>query len=1077
MINSVMLLISLFFLSSKALTSSEISFLSLYFDIDGFPLNTTTVYNACSYPGIYCNNDSIYRLDLNLCGGINIVPTTINTLPSLTSFIIRLKGGCIIPPQGTIPSQIGETGLLNYIGFPGCNISGTLPTEIILNTGLIGLLMNDMNLSGNLPNLGILTMLQLINFENNKQLSGKFPDISNLTQLQYLKISGCNFNDSLPDLSLDNDLIIYDVSGNKFDKNIPVFNSTNLISIDLSNNKISTSIPDNMIVNSYQYLFISMKSNAIIGTIPSTLFNSTIVVLDLSSNFLSGTIPHSIVNIAPNIQQIILDRNNLTGTLPSVINGIIFPNMFKFSVSNNKLTGDIPSFGVLNVTAPRLSVPSLTIFYGYIYLEFNDNNFSGYVPNFDNFLLPTSLDFSNNQLKLNKFSLGDGGNITWLNLGNNDIDHIDDIFSNSSKFTSLLTLDLSYNKLNGSLPKMLRVKYLKLNNNFYSGDINDDLIDPAYVYNLPVFIDLNLNRLNMDSQQNYLFGTRSTQFSYNTEIVLTLGNQVKDDCNLGTHNCQEICVNLYNQSLFVSHQCGCNAGNFLTDDLRSCIPCSDNNWKMVDYPANSILFKNFRSLGYNNKFIFDSCSDCFNGFSFRTRSVISSSSCSGIPSSEYVSCSFACSNLSSSNAETSIYVFEQELLKNNFLNDIMLVLLGVNVSIVNNKRDNSLVITPSNCSINMSQFTDIIATLSSDIIPNAPNMMLNSVGCSVEVQATDPSNNFPVWAIIIIAVISTILSITVLVISLLFYYYLNHDLHYLPKEINWSYLDQVTHPWSWDKHISGKNYYYSKLYQEYSDEYNKVNDLLTSFCGNTNLEVTSITAVYNPNLTQNFINTHKVMSERYRSSYDLFYNCTYKKNENKLKILKYFNDNIVNYFPYNDKLDVKIVPCLHGTSRMVSGFIAMTNNAILNNLDAGFYGSKSIYFTTKLYYTLPYVGMHREGAVVISHVICGNVFACDEDHNGPNSLMGKPVPSPYNSNFVLTNKKGLIYKDGDGEPNNEIIIPNDNQSVPAYIVTLDFDSVLREFKNWEREIINDKAMTRENLDCVIDIDDQLKETI
>lgn len=1071
------MIVLIFFLFNfvYSLNSDEIGVLSHYIGMEGFPLtNISDIPNACAGNfAVTCdNNGSIIYLQLSLCNGDNVIPENLHLLPALTAFLIQRSSGCSTNSRGRMPSNLYiET--LRYFSINNVDINETLPQSLMNNPNLETLAFTDSSISGTVPDLSALTSLVQLQFVNNG-LSGTFPDISMHSQLLSLTLSNNNFTGKLPNVSNSN-ILVYDVNNNHFSYGIPVFNSSGLILIDISNNEIEEEMPNNMILNSSQNLYVVMRYNKIYGPISDTLFKNSTVIVDLAGNLLSGTVPTTI-KTAINMQQLILNDNMLSGDLSSLEN-IAFSSLYKLSLSNNNFSGSIPHFTMLNTTS--IINNYITTFNNFIYLNLNNNQFTGAIPQFQNFPYATSIDLSSNNLQLDNNSFSASSNISWLNLGNNNITYIGKIFSGDG-FNDLLILDLSFNFLKGSLPRYLKGKEIKLNNNFFSGDISDDLIHPNYT-NIPIFVDLRSNRLNVDSIKSSSFSGRSSQFSLLSEVILTINPQVQDECFLNISGCEQICVNLFNQSTFVSYQCSCFSGYTLNSDLKTCSLCSNNSWSMVDYPANSILFQNFRSLGYTNKFIFDSCSDCSSGFLLRTRNVVSSSSCSGVSSSEYVSCSFACSNLSSSNAETAIYAYSQELMKSNFLNDIMLSLLGVNISIINNKRDNSLIITPSDCNVNMTQFTDIISMLSKDIIPNAPNTMLNSVGCSVEVQSSDPNNIFPAYAIIIISIITTILLLSLLIILSITYHYYSSILHYLPKEINWSYLNQITHPWNWDKHTSGNNYYYSKIYQEHSEEYNKVNDLLTSFCGNTNLEVTSITAVYNPNLTQNFINCHKVMTERYRSSYDLFYNCTYRKNEGKLKILKYYQDNIEGYFPYNDKLDVAIIPCLHGSSKMVSGFIAMTNNATLNNLDPGFYGSKSIYFTTKIYYTLPYVGMHREGAVVISYIIPGNVFACDEVHTGPNSLMGKPIPSPYNSNFVLTNKKGLIYQDGDGEPNNEVIIPNDNQTVPAFIVTLNYDCVLREFKNWEREIPSDNnkrlSVTQSvtNLDCVIDFNGKIEE--
>ena len=79
-------------------------------------------------------------------------------------------------------------------------------------------------------------------------------------------------------------------------------------------------------------------------------------------------------------------------------------------------------------------------------MELYSNNFSGIVPYFEDFNVPTSIDFSDNQLDLDVNSFGIGGNITWLNLADNNITNV----GNLNNFKSLISLNLQ-NLLNNSV--------------------------------------------------------------------------------------------------------------------------------------------------------------------------------------------------------------------------------------------------------------------------------------------------------------------------------------------------------------------------------------------------------------------------------------------------------------------------------------------------------------------------------------------------------------------------------------------------------------------------------------------------
>jgi hypothetical protein len=59
--------------------------------------------------------------------------------------------------------------------------------------------------------------------------------------------------------------------------------------------------------------------------------------------------------------------------------------------------------------------------------------------------------------------------------------------------------------------------------------------------------------------------------------------------------------------------------------------------------------------------------------------------------------------------------------------------------------------------------------------------------------------------------IAAIIPILILIIAgILAYYYYSCYLHQLPREISWSFLDNITHPWRWSYCESGNLYYYTR---------------------------------------------------------------------------------------------------------------------------------------------------------------------------------------------------------------------------------------------------------------------------
>ena len=655
-----------------------------------------------------------------------------------------------------------------------------------------------------------------------------------------------------------------------------------------------------------------------------------------------------------------------------------------------------------------------------------------------------------------------------------------------------------------------------MNNNFFTGDISPLLIDPDYQIR-PVFIDLTLNRLNIDAEKNTAFGVSSVYGSANSETVLNIYPQDVDECRLNISQCQYSCLDGWFP--IPGYTCGCPSGFELNFNKRNCdvvcgdgilkypqekcdfvyspfgcntnctsksgykcdtkgcspicgdkilvdqeecdgplIGCNNNckvqegytcnnnvcqlcaleEWQPFPFVDNFQLFPEFRALGYNlSSFAFSSCLLCSGGLAIQTRNVVSSIYCTNIESKETVSCSFACSNLTIfTSAKESLYTLQQQLEKGNFLNSIFNALFNINVSISSNQ--GQLTFDLSSCE-ESDRIKNIIYALTLDIVPNVPYLVIKSTNCSINLHSTDPTiKSFPIAAIVGIVISFVLLLLTLLIV----YYYLQSELHELPKEISWSFFDKVTHPWRWTYHEG----YYSRKYDNDSSEFAQIDSFLTTFFKKGSLKISKVTAIYNQTLTISFINQWKIMMTRKEKDSDQFFVNTYSKNEEKVKIMKHFEDVCNNM---SDTI-LPLVPVLHGTDLSVAKKIAATGFASLSSLDAGYYG-KGIYFTSHLLYTLPYCGGKRNPAVIISYLNMGNIFPVTEDHKGAKSLLGSALKSGYNSHYVLTNKEGNIYDKG--IICDEIVVGQESQILPAFIITLDPESCLKEFNKWERVVV------------------------
>jgi len=150
-----------------------------------------------------------------------------------------------------------------------------------------------------------------------------------------------------------------------------------------------------------------------------------------------------------------------------------------------------------------------------------------------------------------------------------------------------------------------------------------------------------------------------------------------------------------------------------------------------------------------------------------------------------------------------------------------------------------------------------------------------------------------------------------------------------------------------------------------------------------------------------------------------------------------------------------VIPAAHGTGLSIAKAISKTGFAALSSLDSGFFG-KGIYFSTSSKYALPYATLQPDPVIIISYIVPGNIYPTSEQHKGPNSLAGKPLKTPgYNSHYVLTRTDGFALSNPTESPfYDEIVLPEECQVVPAFIVILDNGDELKKQQDlFERELV------------------------
>ncbi|KAF5189132.1 Leucine-rich repeat receptor-like protein kinase pxc2 [Thalictrum thalictroides] len=253
-------------------------------------------------------------------------------------------------------------------------------------------------------------------------LSGKIGP-KGLLQLQFLRrlsLTKNNFTGKInPKLASLNNLRVIDLSENSLSGSIPdeFFRQCgNLRAVSFAKNKLSGEIPPSL--SSCSTLAgVNFSSNQLSGKLPAGIWSlNGLRSLDLSDNLLDGEIPKGIAGLL-NLRAIDLHKNQFSGILPDDIGGCLLLKMIDFS--KNLLSGDLPD------SMQKLSSCS--------YLNLRGNLFAGEVP-------------------------------TWI-----------------GELRSLETLDLSSNGFSGQIPDSMRnlgsLKFLRLSENSFNGNFPESLIN------------------------------------------------------------------------------------------------------------------------------------------------------------------------------------------------------------------------------------------------------------------------------------------------------------------------------------------------------------------------------------------------------------------------------------------------------------------------------------------------------------------------------------------------------------------------------------------------------------------------
>ncbi|KAK9130081.1 hypothetical protein Sjap_010568 [Stephania japonica] len=419
---------------------------------------------------------------------------------------------------------------LQFLFLSNNRFEGEIPLQLTDEcSSLKELDLSTNNFYGAVPDsLGSCSALESINLFNNS-LTGEFPSetLFKMPNLKKLVLSYNSFVHGLPgSLSKISNLEYLDLSSNNFSGSIPPGlcqgGKTSLKELYLQNNMLTGNIPATL-SNCSELISLDLSFNYLSGTIPRS-FGSLSQLHDLIMwlNLLQGEIPEELMYIKT-LENLILDNNGLTGTIPAGLSNC--SNLNWISLSSNLLSGEIPRWigGLNNLAILKLgnnsfsgSIPQeLGDCKSLVWLDLNSNLLSGDIP-------PTLSKRSGNiavglvtgkkfvYLK-NDGSVachGAGNLLEFVGIRSDGLNRIPTrhsckftkVYMGNTQYTfdnngSMIFLDLSYNKLEGSIPKEIGKMYylsvLNLGHNELYGAIPTELGD---LRNIGI-LDLSYNKL------------------------------------------------------------------------------------------------------------------------------------------------------------------------------------------------------------------------------------------------------------------------------------------------------------------------------------------------------------------------------------------------------------------------------------------------------------------------------------------------------------------------------------------------------------------------------------------------------
>ncbi|PRQ37438.1 putative protein kinase RLK-Pelle-LRR-XII-1 family [Rosa chinensis] len=337
-----------FYASSNKLSGVIPKSISNASKLTGLDLGGNSFYG--SIPSSLCASPNLERLVLesnNLT--IDKFTPEVNILSCLATLTkLRKLWLSDNPLNAMLPFSLGNLSTsLEYMILRNCNMSGKIPNDIGNLSSLIFLDFGLNELSGSIPTtIGRLQKLQVFNLSNNI-LQGYVPDeLCQLKNLGDLLLQGNQLSGSIPSClgDLNASLRILSLGSNLLTSTIPstLWRLTYILHLDLSSNSLSGLLSEEL-GNLKVVTDIYLSNNHFSGSIPISIgFRTDLVILNLANNSLEGSIPDTFIG-CPSLEFLDLSKNNLSGVIPKSLQSLLYLRYLNLSI--NRLHGEIPEGG------------------------------------------------------------------------------------------------------------------------------------------------------------------------------------------------------------------------------------------------------------------------------------------------------------------------------------------------------------------------------------------------------------------------------------------------------------------------------------------------------------------------------------------------------------------------------------------------------------------------------------------------------------------------------------------------------------------------------------------------------------